>query len=62
MDETVTDDLPGGYLRLTWERLCNKFEPKTTFRLTELKMKILTSKQLDDETDPEEWISELECI
>ena len=62
VDEAVTKDPPDGDLRLVWERLCNKFEPKNTSKLTELKLKFSTSKLEDDETGPEEWISKLERI
>ena len=46
-DEDVTDHLPNGDLRLAWERLCNKFEPRTTSRLTDLKFAFFTSKHFN---------------
>ena len=61
VDNCVTDDQPEGNCKLAWERLVQKYAPKTAPSYVQLKKDFANSK-LDVEDDPDEWITDLERL
>jgi hypothetical protein len=57
-----TTNNPSGHCSLAWTKLHNKFVAKTAPSLLKLKKKFATSKLKKKESDPDEWITDLEDI
>ena len=57
-----TDEFPEGNYKLAWDRLVNKYSPKTAPSYIELKKKFTNSILESSSDDPDEWITELESL
>jgi len=60
IDEAVSATFPDGDARMAWKNLAEKFEPSTGASKIQLKQEFNQSKLSNVETDPEEWITQLE--
>ena len=62
VDNCTTTDQPDGNCRVAWERLVHKYAPKTAPSYIQLKKDFANSKLLSAHTDPDEWMTDLECL
>ena len=62
VDNCTTSDQPDGNCRLAWERLTNKYAPQTAPSYISLKKNFANSKLHDSFSNPDEWITNLECL
>ena len=57
-----TEDFPEGNCKQAWDRLVNKYSPKTTPSYISLKKDFTNSALESPESDPDKWITELESL
>ena len=57
-----SSEYPEGNCKMAWDRLIAKYAPKSTPSLLKLMKKFENSRLTSSETDPEEWLSELESL
>jgi len=57
-----SSEYPEGNCKLAWDRLVAKYAPRSTPSLLKLKKQFENSKLESVETDPEDWVSELEGL
>ena len=62
VDESVSDELPNGDAKKAWAALHKKYLPKTPANQVKLKMDFSNSRMKTDNSDPDEWINNLESI
>ena len=62
VDGCTTHDNPDGDVKLAWDRLTHKYEPKTAPSYIQLKKDFANSKLEDAKQDPDEWITQLESL
>ena len=62
VDEAITEDLPDGDAKLAWDNLKARYESTTGASKIQLKKEFSDSRLEDVETDPDEWIADLERI
>lgn len=62
VDNCITTDQPDGNCKLAWDRLINKYAPKTAPSYIQLKKDFANSKLKSVDSDPDEWITELESL
>ena len=53
---------PKGNCKITWDRLVHKYAPKIDSSYIQLEKDFAHSKLLSVDANPDEWISELECL
>ena len=58
----TTDDLPTGNAYLAWNKLKERFDPRTSNEKLQLKEKFTNSKLKDWKKSPDDWITKLEII
>ena len=58
----TTDDLPTGNAYLAWNKLKERFDPRTSNKKRLLKEKFTNSKLTDWTKSPDDWITKLEII
>ena len=56
------DNLPTGNAYLAWNKLKERFDPRTSNEKLQLKEKFTNSKLKDWKKSPDDWITELEII
>ena len=61
VDNCRTTDFPQGDVKLAWQRLKDKFEPKHALLFIQLKKRFANSK-LNVDNDPDDWITLLESL
>ena len=57
-----TTEYPEGKCKQAWDRLVNKYAPKTAPSYIELKKTFTNSSLASPEDDPNEWITDLESL
>ena len=62
VDNCTTADQPDGNCKLAWDRLVNKYAPQTAPSYITLKKTFANSTLADATEDPDNWITELECM
>ena len=62
VDNCTTADQPDGNCKLAWDRLVNKYAPQTAPSYITLKKTFANSTLADATEDPDDWITELECM
>ena len=62
VDNCTTADQPDGNAKLAWDRLVNKYAPQTAPSYITLKKEFANSKLADSTENPDEWITDLECL
>ena len=62
VDNCTTAEQPEGNCKIAWERLVHKYAPKTAPSYIQLKKDFANSKLASVDTDPDEWMTDLECL
>ena len=62
VDNCTTGDQPEGNCKIAWDRLVHKYAPKTAPSYIQLKKDFANSKLASADTDPDEWMTDLECL
>ena len=62
VDNCSTEEQPEGNSKLAWDRLVHKYAPKTAPSYIQLKKDFANSKLTSVDTDPDEWMTDLECL
>lgn len=62
VDNCSTAEQPEGNCKIAWERLVHKYAPKTAPSYIQLKKDFANSKLASVDTDPDEWMTDLECL
>ena len=62
VDNSITADQPDGNCKIAWEKLTQKYLPKTAPSYIKLKKEFTNSTLGDASTPPDEWLSELESL
>ena len=62
VDNCTSAKQPEGNCKLAWERLVHKYAPKTAPSYIQLKKDFANSKLASVDTDPDEWMTHLECL
>ena len=62
VDNCTTADQPEGNCKIAWDRLVHKYAPNTAPSYIQLKKDFANSKLTSVETDPDEWLTDLECL
>eukprot|EP00956_Cyclotella_meneghiniana_P039716 scaffold177807_cov69-Cyclotella_meneghiniana.AAC.1 len=60
VENAVTPDNPEGNCKIAWDRLINKYAPKTAPSYIQLKKEFANSKLKSAEHNPDDWITDLE--
>jgi hypothetical protein len=61
VDNCTTAEQPQGNCKIAWERLVHKYAPKTAPSYIQLKKDFANSKLESVDTDPDKWMTDLEC-
>ena len=62
VDNSVTNEQPDGNCKIAWQKLTQKYLPKTAPSYIKLKKEFANSTLGDASTPPDEWVSELESL
>ena len=62
MDNSVTPEQPDGNCKIAWQKLTQKYLPKTAPSYIKLKKEFANSTLGNTSTPPDEWVSELESL
>ena len=62
VDNCTTAEQPECNCKISWERLVHKYAPKTAPSYIQLKKDFTNSKLASVDTDPDEWMTDLECL
>ena len=60
VNEAMTMEQPEGMASLVWVNLIAKYKPKTSALKIELKQEFTKSKLESADTNPDEWLADLE--
>jgi hypothetical protein len=62
VDNYTTAELPENNCKIAWEKLVHKYAPKTAPSYIQLKKDFANSKLESVDTNPDEWMTDLECL
>jgi hypothetical protein len=62
VDNCTTAHQPEGNCKIAWKRLVHKYAPKTAPSYIQLKKDFANSKLVSVDTDPDKWMTDLECL
>lgn len=62
VDNARSERYPDGDARVAWSDICSKFEPNTKTALVATKLEFSKSKLASANTDPDEWMKEIESL